>query len=233
MKPVLAAVLALAGLLGSATAPAQTAQTAPLALSPTGQPGQPTAWTFTGDAARIAGYGPFRFGMPPGAVQAAAALEWPMAVGGMTATVDAAAQTRALALALPSLPPAPGAATVHFAFAAKGGTLVAITVNWVLDGDPDAAQRDALVRGAAAVAAAYAVHQWPDLTTVRGHVVGPHALVVFAGQDVNGAAVEVRLDGVGMDVIRPGTPAGSERRAAPHGPARLRLALAAQPGRAP
>lgn len=227
MRALIVWTLALAAALGAAPA---SAQRAPLALSPTGQP---TSWTLTGEAPRVTGYGPFRFGMTPDEVKAAVAAQWPHAAASLTDTVEPVDRTRAMGVVLASLAPAPGVPTVSFVFGASSRTLMAINISWLLDGNPDAAQRDALVRGAAELGSAFAGDQWPELATARGHVIGRHALVVFAGRDEHGGGVEIRLDGVAMDLIRPGAGGQGtlERRAAPAGPARLRLALAVRPDR--
>ena len=194
--------------------------------------GQPRNWDVQAAPARIDGFGRARFGMTLAEVKAVIASEYPGAAGTLKEATDPVDRTHGMAIELPRLAPAPGVATISYVFGASSGKLVAVNVSWLLDGNPAAAERDALLAAGTATAAGYVGYQWPELATGRGHVIDRNALILFAGRDEKGAGVEVRLDGVAFDVERPavaGRPQAPEHRAAPTGPARLRLALAAQP----
>ncbi len=133
-----------------------------------------------------------------------------------------------LTVVAPRLAPGPGPATLHYLFGRRSRRLVGAEVSWTVEGAATPEQRAALVEAARTAASAFSGWQWPPLATSSGHVLPGGVLVVFAGHDGGGAAVEVRLDGVDLDIephaasaLAPA--AAAEHRVAPPGPARLRL----------
>ena len=190
--------------------------------------GQPRSYAVHAAPYRIAGHGAARFGMTFDEVAATVG-----AGATRQETTDPMQRTRVLTVAVPGLAPGPGPATINYVFGAGSDRLEAVNVAWVLEGDPSPAQREQLLAAGTAAVADLVGHQWEPLSTARGHVVAPGSVILFAGRDASGAGIEVRVDGIALDVQRPLTATGAvaetDRRAAPAGPARLRIAVAKRP----
>ncbi|WP_315128655.1 hypothetical protein [Comamonas antarctica] len=191
--------------------------------------GQPTRYLVQSEPYVVQGFGRARLGMTFDEVKAAIAADHPQVLQ-TREEVDAVDRTRAIAILVPALAPAPGAATISYVFGHQSQRLAAINVAWVLEGEPSAAQRDALLAAGTQLAATLVGYQWPVGSFIRGHVPGPGTLVVFSGRDAQGGGVEVRLDGVGLAMEqRLASPDAPARPAvwmpAPAGAARLRYSL--------
>jgi hypothetical protein len=189
--------------------------------------GQPRSWDVQGKPFENAGFGGARWGMTMDEVKAVIAASMPEALATAKVEVDAAARTTALAITVPTLAPGPGPAEISYVFGAAGKRLVAVHQTWTLPGNPDAVQRAGLLRAATALAGELVGYQWPDFATTRGRVTAPGELILFAGRDVNGGGVEIRVGGMALDVELPGAVRRQAHRAAPAGPARLRKSLVA------
>jgi len=187
--------------------------------------GQPRAWTVGEHRYRCRGYGGARWGMALAAVLAVIAAEHPAARPVLAR--DSLSGESSLECLLPALPPGPGAARLRYVFDAACARLVEVHLHWVSGGDPPQEQRLPLVQAATRLAGELLGYRWQGLSTVRGAVRGPGALLMFSGRDEEGAAVEISLDGVAFDVERPDAPGRPEHRPAPRGPAALRLSFAA------
>lgn len=224
MKPSLVHI-ALAWALLQASAPVAAQQPAAVQLSLTGQP---TSWIVQGRPIEIRGFNNARFGMSVAQVRAVVAADHPAALPTLreAATPEGG---RTLAIGVPA-----GAAdaigaqrTVSYVFGASG-RLIAVNASWLADGNATDAQRRGLLDLATALATELVGYEWPMLATARGHVIAPNTLILLAGQDERGAGVEIRLDGVALDLLAPdGAPASAPplHQPAPPGPARLRVAL--------
>ncbi|MYM35438.1 hypothetical protein GTP44_10985 [Duganella sp. FT50W] len=185
--------------------------------------GQPRAWQVGEHLYRCSGYGRARWGMDVATVMQAIAEEHPAAQATLRHEYDRFSGEQRLELSLPALPPGPGAARLHYLFDAEHGVLCAVQVYWISGGDPSQEQRLPLVRAATRLVGELLHYRWSGLSTLRGAVRGPGALLLFAGRAEDGASVEISLDGVAFDVERAGTPGQPEHRPAPRGPAALRL----------
>lgn len=189
--------------------------------------GQPRSWDVQGTPFENRGFRGARWGMGMDEVKAVIAAAWPEALAGARLQVDEAARTTALAITVPTLAPGPGPAEISYVFGAASRRLVAVHQTWTLPGNPDDAQRAALLRAATTLAGELVGYQWPDFATTRGRVTAPGELILFAGRDFQGGGVEVRVGGVALDVELPGAVRRRAHRAAPSGPAHLRKSLVA------
>lgn len=189
--------------------------------------GQPRSWRVREHPYRCRGYGRARWGMEVDAVMAVIAAEHPQQLATLKHRFDALSGDLVLELAVPALPPGPGPARIRYVFAAATGRLVETHLHWISGGDPSHEQRLPLVQAAARLAGELMSYRWTGLHTTRGAVRGPGALLLFAGRDEDGGAVEISLDGVAFDVERPDTPGRPEHRPAPPGPAALRASFLA------
>ena len=216
------------GLALSGLAPAAGAATVDISDT-----GQPRSYLVTGRQARIEGYGHARFGMRVDEIRALVAADFPAATASLKDEVAPVTRNRTLTLVVPDLAPGPCPATINYVFGAASQRLVAVNVAWQFDGAATPAQRLSLVGAARAVGAGFAGAHWPLLQTTRGNVLPGGALIVFSGKDERGAGLEIRLDGVDIDIApragKANTAAATEHRVAPPGPARLRVAFAANP----
>ncbi|MYM65748.1 hypothetical protein GTP45_02730 [Pseudoduganella sp. FT55W] len=207
------------------TLPAPAARRARRPLLELSLTGQPRSWQVREHRYRCLGYGRARWGMELAMVADIIAREHPKAV--LRHEVDPLSGEQRLELLLPALPPGPCAARLHYVFDAAHGRLCEVHLHWVGCGDPSQEERLQLVQAATRLAGDLMSYRWSGLTTLRGAVRGPGALLLFSGRDEEGATVEISLDGVAFDVERPGTPGRPEHRPAPRGPAALRLSYKA------
>lgn len=214
-------VAALLGLCAHASA-------ASIEISATGQP---RSFIVTGHPARIAGYGHAMFGMRVDEIMAIVATDFPAGVPSLRDEVEQSTRVRTLTLVVPELAPGPCPATINYVFGAASQRLIAVNIAWQFDGQATTAQRQSLVDASRTVGAGFAGSRWPPLRTTRGNVLPGGALIVFSGKDERGAGLEIRLDGVDIDLApRQKTAAAAvppEHRIAPPGPARLRVAFVA------
>lgn len=217
--------LCLAALLG----PCAHAPAAGIDISATGQP---RSFIVTGHPARIAGYGHATFGMRADEIMAMIATDFPADAPSLRDEVEPSTRTRTLTLVVPELAPGPCPATINYVFGAASRRLIAVNIAWQFDGLATTAQRQSLVGAASSVGAGFAGSRWPPLQTTRGNVLPDGALIVFSGKDERGAGLEIRLDGVDIDLAprrktADAAAAPQEHRIAPPGPARLRVAFVA------
>jgi hypothetical protein len=189
--------------------------------------GQPRSWQVREDRYRCGGYGHARWGMEVGAVLELIGLQYPKAQDTLRHDIDSLSGEQRLELTLPALPPGPGPARLRYVFDADHGRLCEVHLHWINGGDPSHEQRLPLVQAATRLVGNLMSYRWSGLSTLRGAVRGPGALLLFSGRDEYGVTVEISLDGVAFDVERPGAPGQPEHRPAPRGPAALRLSYIA------
>lgn len=189
--------------------------------------GQPRSWQVREHRYRCTGYGRARWGMDMGTVLDVIAREHPKVDATLRHDIDRISGEQQLELTLPALPPGPGAARLRYIFDAEHHRLHEVHLHWISGGDPSHEQRLPLVQAATRLTGELMSYRWSGLTTLRGAVRGPGALLLFSGRDEEGATVEISLDGVAFDVERPGAPGRPEHRPAPRGPAALRLSYKA------
>lgn len=224
-KPILN--LLLASTLLTATCQVNAQEKAP-ALSMTGQP---QTYSLHAGAYTVSGYGNAHFGMSVDEVKGLITRDYPHTLGSLKDEIDPVQKTRILTLVAPELVPGPGPATISYVFGAASKNLIAVNVYWLVTGNATDAQQTQLTEAARVLAAGLVGYRWPIFTVARGHVLAPGVLLVFLGKDFAGGGVEVRLNGVGVDIEVPstvaGAPAAKEHRAAPPGPAQLHLSFVA------
>ena len=229
LKTRMALALVVLGTLAAGAALAQSPTPAgPIGISPTGQP---RGYTLRFEPYQITGWGRARFGMSEAEVRAAIAQEFPDA-GPVAQTTEPSQGTLVLTVVVPKAEPGPGPATISYVFGASSRTLAAVNVSWLAPGDATPAQRRALIAAGSELLAGLLGSYWAPLTTARGHVLAPGVVILFASRDPQGHGIEVRLDGVPLDLQRPssnGVPRPLERMVAPPGSARLRLSVVADP----
>ena len=194
--------------------------------------GQPDNYALRMEPAAIEGFGALRFGMSPAEVQERLAARFPGAV--VEAIEDPVQRTTLLTADLEGLSPvegrpSPGPATLTFIFGYRSGSLMAINLDWYAEGEASAAQRQALLDAGTAYITELLSWYWAPLQSARGHVLGPNSLLLFSGRDSQGRGVEVRIEGVALDVLLP--EGGSEHHPAPGGPAQLHIGLSVMPDR--
>jgi hypothetical protein len=107
---------------------------------------------------------------------------------------------------LPSCRPVPARRACASIFAPEERRLTEVHLYWISGGDPSYEQRLPLVQAATRLCGELMSYRWSGLTTLRGAVRGPGALLLFSGCDEEGGMVEISLDGVALDVERPGKP---------------------------
>lgn len=222
---LLAALVAGAAMNANAQANAR-----PIGLTATGQP---ATYDLHFEAYRVQGYGPAQFGMPADVVRAVVAKSYPGA-SPLSETTDPVGRTQVLTTVVPQLAPGPGPATISYVFGATTKKLVAVNVHWIAAGDATPAQRQAMLEAGTQVVAGLVGSYWAPMSTARGHVLAPGVVILFASRDAEGHGIEVRLDGVALDVQRASTNGSArplERIAPPPGSARLRVAVVANPQR--
>lgn len=194
--------------------------------------GQPTSHDLRFEPASLTGFDPFRFGMSQAQVEQVLASNWPGSVP--QHDEDPVQRTALLNVNLAQLLPvpalgvaSPGPATVTFVFGYRSGTLMAINLNWYAEGEATNDQRQALLAAGSAYVAEMLSYHWEMLQSARGHVIGDNALMLFAGRDTLGRGVEVRVEGVALDVLRPD--GSTVHRPVAGGPAQLHIGLSAMP----
>jgi hypothetical protein len=192
--------------------------------------GQPRSYVISGTPYRALGFGKTLFGMKVDVVRQLLTSVYPDSVATMKDDTDLLTRNRSLTLVIPHLDPGPGPATMSYVFGARCECLVAVNMVWLITGTASPAQQAELVTAASQLAAGLVGHQWPAFSSVRGHVLDNNALVVFSGKDDGGGGVEIRLDGVALDVEPRATDAAPQRtqhRVPQPGPAQLRMSLVA------
>lgn len=221
----------LATLIGTLLAASQLHANAQAKADERSLTGQPNSFTIEAQQYAATGYGAARLGMTIEEVKAAVSATYPGSFNNAQDVIIPVQATRAVAIVVPQVAPGPGPATITYVFGARSQRLIAVNIYWQVDGVATAAQQESLTAGAQVLAGRLIGYQWPLFQSTRGRVLGPGALIVFAGKDAAGGGVEVRLDGVAFDVEQPGSQGRPEdkreRRIPPPGPARLKLSIVA------
>jgi hypothetical protein len=156
--------------------------------------GQPSTVTLTGVEARVPGFRSALWGMTVDEVRAAAAKDF----GGARASVpvtDPLTGNTAIIVPMQSLAPAPGPAAISYVFAAESNRLIHVNLDWTMT-TPTPAQRSAVLEAGSTTLAGFLGNQWRLGSVVRGVVVQPDLIVLFAGADQAGGGVDVRVGGV-------------------------------------
>lgn len=208
----------MAGLVLFVAAPSAGAPQRALGVTTTGQP---STVTLTGQNASVPGFRSARWGMTIGEVGAALARDF----GGARAILvkDPVTGNKALIAPMASLAPGPGPAAISYIFDAASQRLIHVNLDWT-NKVPSAASRAAMTDAGANAVAGFAGNYWKLGSVMRGVVVQPDLVVLFAGTDERGGGVDVRLGGVPY-ALGAGTSARSVTPAS--GPASLHVGFSA------
>lgn len=188
--PALCAALAAVLILACPVAAAAAGTQPPLGLTTTGQP---TEVTLTGADASVPGFRSATWGMTPDEVRGALAKDFGGAKAGAP-IADPVAGTTALIAPMASLAPGPGPAAITYIFG-RSGRLIHVNLDWTVKAATPAA-RSAILDGGAKVVAGFLGNYWKLGSVMRGVVVEPALIVLFAGADEQGGGVDVRVGGV-------------------------------------
>lgn len=164
---------------------------------------------------RIAGFRHARFGMNPAEVRAAIAADFGAAAP-IATVANPAEGASALQTIVPTLEPGPGPATISYVFGATSKRLSRINVVWQT-ADALPAQREQTAAAAVQLTRYFeALPIRPD-ATVATTAIARDVTLMFAAVDKMGAAVELVVSGVGLQMnAAPAAPP-------PTGPAILRI----------
>jgi len=173
----------------------------------------------------IKGFRTAQFGHTQAQVRQAIAVDFGMAVR-IIDTGNPAEGTQALQVTVPKLEPGPGAATLTYIFGAASKTLQQINVVWVVDGEPAADQRNAVLTAAGQLANYFQTLPSPPKTVAGPAATGPNGLLLLAVQDRKGSSVEVAADGISYQAMQDNKPITSPT---PKGPAVLRISYILNP----
>ena len=202
----------------SPTAPRAVTPAAPRSAATT--PAPATAGDYD-----IRGFRSANFGMTQAQTRAAVAADFGAAVAAkITESVNPAEGTTILQVTVPRLEPGPGAAQLTYIFGASSKTLAHINVVWMLDGEPDANQRQSIMTAAGVLANYFQTLPNPPRSTLANNgaaVVGPNTLLVYGASDRKGAGIQVVADGISYQATSADNkPANSPP---PKGPATLQV----------
>jgi hypothetical protein len=195
-----------------------------LAQTPAQPAARPPATAPAGDY-DIKGFRTALFGHSQAQVRQAIAVDF----GATTRIIDTANPaegTQALQVTVPRLEPGPGPSTVTYIFGAASKTLQQVNVVWVLDGEPAADQRAAVLTAAGQLANYFQTLPSPPKTVAGPAATGPNGLLVLAVQDRKGASVEIAADGITYQATQDNKPITSPT---PKGPAVLRISYILNP----
>lgn len=196
---LLTSLLAAATLIVAPPLTAQSVAPGAIGLSVTGQP---TAYDVSGRAYVLDGYRSAKWGMTPDQVRAAVARDMPDARL-QPLRVDPVDRTPLIVANVSHLAPGPGRAAVTYIFGAKSGRLMHVNIDWSAD-HPTEADRQALTEAAAKVLQGLVGYYWKLGTVARGIALAPGNLSLFSAGAEGGGLIEVRLQGVGYMLKRPG-----------------------------
>jgi len=182
-----AAILVAAGLTLASTAGwAQTAAPAP-------GPG-PSAAPKT--AYEVTGFRGARFDMDETQIRAAILADFGVKPEGIKVVPNAMERTTALIVALPTLDPGPGPATVVYILGYKTKKLIQVNLVWTQNTTPDKTDSGPYLVAGVQLANYFNGFAWRDGKVTMGAPSGPHTLVLFAAEDAKTGAVQVVADGV-------------------------------------
>jgi hypothetical protein len=173
----------------------------------------------TSGAYKVSGFRSARWGMQPEAVRAAIGKDFPGIVPGEAR--NPAEGTSAFVIKLARLDPAPGPVEISYIFGAKTKTLSHINVQWALDGEPTATQRQAMAAAGLQLVNYFKGQAWPPKSVTGGRPLGKDAVLLFGGLDASGGGVEVMISGAAFQAD------GEGPKAPPTGPVRLQVSYAA------
>ncbi len=186
--------------------------------------GQPTRYAIAGQPARITGFRSALWGMTPAEVRAAIARDF-TAARVSAAVRDPATGNSAIIAPMASLVPGPGPAAISYVFGASTGRLIHVNLDWTVK-SPTPAQRIAVRDAGAAAVARVLGQQYKIGSVMRGVVVQPDLVVLFAAADAQGGALDVHAGGIPYTL---GTGPGARQVEPATGPATLHLGFSAPP----
>lgn len=193
--------------------------------------GQPDTYFVSAEPANVKGLGDIQFGMSIDQVKKQ--LKKTFGAVDVKQGEEPVHRTPLLLMTLPEFSPVKGApspapVTITFVFGYSNHQLTAINMDWYAESNATSQQREALLTtGSRYLADEILPYFWPPLTAMKGVVTEKGSLILFAGRDEQGAGVEVRVEGVAIDVKH--SDGKTEHRPVNQGPAHLYIGLSAQP----
>jgi hypothetical protein len=160
---------------------------------------------------RVKGFRSAVFGMDQGQVLAAIAKDFQLPAGQVDIAVTPKERTTVLTARLTALEPGPGPAKVAYILGAGSHRLVRIAVIWESAEAPD---RAALADDGMILVNYFKGQAWEKDATSGPATLSAQAVSLFSGEDPDGAAVEVAVQGAGLDANGAPTVVGSPGPAA-------------------
>jgi hypothetical protein len=208
--------LLVATLLSTLTAAPVLAETA----VPTVTPAAPVERAY-----KVNGFRSATFGMTKEAVMGAITRDFGIPPAKVTPGQNDVEQTTSLSVAVPTLPPGPGAAKVTYVFGATQRVLMHVAVQWVTSDKLTDAQRHAIVTAGLQLVNYFRSYSWKDGRVAVGVPAGPNSVVLFAATDASDGGVQVSAEGIQFERVQG---AAVERSPPPPtGPAALTVAYTA------
>lgn len=156
--------------------------------------------TLTAEAGQVSvdGFRSAKFGMSIDEVRDAIAADFGLADADIVADVNRAERTQLLSILVPDLLPEGGIAQVSYVFGYQSGGLIQVGVSWSPASDP-ALTEEALYANADALAAHFMAAGY-DPGTIRSSLVLDTGILLFRGEDAEGRATILLLQGEYIDL---------------------------------
>jgi len=150
----------------------------------------------------VTGFRDARFGMTEPEVRATVAKSFGIKDADIKSGLNPTEATTLLIVALPSLDPGPGPATVTYIFGTKTKRLIQVNVIW--EADPKAPNAEAVIGAGTRLARYFEGFAWRKDATRVGIPVGDNTVVLFAGEDEKKGAARLVIDGIKYQVVQEG-----------------------------
>ncbi|MGE0425519.1 MAG: hypothetical protein AB7O88_24875 [Reyranellaceae bacterium] len=144
----------------------------------------------------VTGFRSAHFGMDEAQVRAAIQGDFSVKAADIKTTVNAIERTTALLVALPSLEPGPGAASVAYIFGYKSKQLIQVNLVWAQAGEPGKSDGAPYLVAGAQLANYFNGFAWRDGKVTLTAPAGNNRLLVFGAEDSKTGAVQVVVEGV-------------------------------------
>jgi len=186
------AVLAFGGVALAATAVAPAPAPASPAVSASADPAAANS-----EAAGVTGFRSAHFGMTEAEVKAAIVKDFGVKPDAIVAGTNAAERTQLLSVPVPDLLPGGGTAVVSYVFGYKTKALIQVGVSWSAATDPSITDAELYADGEVLRSHFATAGYKPD--TVKTGLVLPNGLLLFRGEDADGHATILILQGTFKD----------------------------------
>lgn len=144
----------------------------------------------------VLGFRSAHFGMDEAQVKAAIQSDFSVKADDIKRSVNAIERTTALVVALPSLEPGPGPASVAYILGYKSKQLIQVNLVWAQAGDSVKADGAPYLVAGAQLANYFNGFTWRDGKVALTAPAGNNRLLVFGAEDDKAGAVQVIVEGV-------------------------------------